>query len=90
MDYLKVSSKSDPNLVAGALSNIIRETGEVEIQAVGAGAVNQTVKAIAISRNYLAEDNTDIVCTPSFSDITINGETRTALRFHIEEVDMSA
>ncbi|MBR5314932.1 MAG: stage V sporulation protein S [Clostridia bacterium] len=80
MEILKVSSKSNPNLVAGALAGVINEKKEAELQAVGAGAVNQAIKAIAISRGFLAPSGIDLVCTPSFAEITINDETRTAIR----------
>ena len=80
MEILKVSSKSNPNLVAGALAGVINEKKEAELQAVGAGAVNQAVKAIAISRGFLAPAGIELVCTPSFSEVTINDEIRTAIR----------
>ena len=88
MDVLRVSSKSNPNLVAGALAGVIREEGGAELQAIGAGAVNQTMKAIAISRGYLAPSGKDVICAPAFSDIYIDGEERTAMKFHIEEIDL--
>src|SRR6056297_381918 len=84
-DVLKVSSKSDPNSVAGAIAGTIREHGEAELQAVGAGAVNQVVKAIAISRGYVAPSGIDLICVPGFKDIEINGEKRTAIKFVVEE-----
>ena len=84
-DVLKVSSKSDPNSVAGAIAGTIREHGEAELQAVGAGAVNQVVKAIAISRGYVAPSGLDLICVPGFKDIEINGEKRTAIKFVVEE-----
>ncbi len=71
MEVLKVSSKSSPNAVAGALAGIIREQGAVEIQTVGAGALNQAVKAIAIARGYIAPSGLDLYCTPSFSSVRI-------------------
>jgi stage V sporulation protein S len=80
MEILKVSSKSNPNLVAGALAGVINEKKEAELQAVGAGAVNQAVKAIAISRGFLAPVGIELVCVPSFSEVTINNEVRTAIR----------
>ena len=80
MEILKVSSKSNPNLVAGALAGVITEKKEAEIQAVGAGAVNQAVKAIAISRGFLAPSGIELVCVPAFSEVTINDEVRTAIR----------
>ena len=74
MDVLKVSTKSNPNSVAGALAAIIKEKNIVEIQAVGAGAINQAVKAIAIARGFVAPSGKDIVCVPAFTDIQIDGE----------------
>lgn len=84
METLKVSSKSNPNSVAGALANAFRSSGQVEIQAVGAGALNQAVKAIAIARGFLAPSGKNIVCIPAFSDISIEGEERTAIKLIIE------
>ena len=84
MELLKVSSKSKPNAVAGALAGVIREKGMAEIQAVGAGAINQTIKAIAIARGFLLPAGMDIYFVPSFSDIEINGEERTAIRFVVK------
>ena len=81
---LKVSSKSSPASVAGAIAGMIKDGSHVEIQAVGAGAVNQAVKAIAISRGFLSPVGIEIVCAPSFADIVIDGEYRTAIRFAIE------
>ena len=84
METLKVSSKSNPNSVAGALANAFRPSGKVEIQAVGAGALNQAVKAIAIARGFLAPSGKNIVCIPAFADISIEGEERTAIKLIIE------
>lgn len=84
MDAFKVSSKSNPNSVAGALAGVIRENGAAEIQAIGAGALNQSIKAIAIARGFLAPSGTDLICIPSFSDVEINGEERTAIKLLIE------
>ena len=81
---LKVSSKSSPASVAGAIAGMIKDGVAVEIQAVGAGAVNQAVKAIAISRGFLSPIGIEIVCVPSFADIVIDGEYRTAIRFAVE------
>lgn len=81
---LKVSSKSSPASVAGAIAGMIRDGVPVEIQAVGAGAVNQAVKAIAISRGFLSPVGIEIACIPSFADIVIDGEYRTAIRFAVE------
>lgn len=84
MDVLKVSTKSNPNSVAGALAAIIKEKNIVEIQAVGAGAINQAVKAIAIARGFIAPSGKDIVCIPAFTDILIDGEERTAIKLIIQ------
>jgi stage V sporulation protein S len=88
VEVLKVSSKSNPNSVAGALAGIIREQGAVEIQTVGAGALNQAVKAIAIARGFIAPSGIELWCCPAFADIHINGEERTAIRLLIEPRDM--
>lgn len=81
---LKVSSKSSSASVAGAIAGMIKDGVHVEIQSVGAGAVNQAVKAIAISRGFLSPVGIEIVCVPSFADIVIDGEYRTAIRFSVE------
>lgn len=83
MKFLKVSSKSSPASVAGAIAGLIKDGVPVEIQSVGAGAVNQAIKAIAIARGFLIPAGYDVMCTPSFSDILINGEKRTALRLSV-------
>lgn len=80
---LKVSSKSSPASVAGAIAGMVKDGVSVELQAVGAGAVNQAVKAIAISRGFLSPVGIEIACIPSFADIVIDGEYRTAIRFAI-------
>lgn len=84
MNILKVSSHSKPKAVAGALAAVLREVGSAEIQAVGAGAVNQAVKAIAIARSFVATEGLDIVTIPGFHEIAIDGEERTAIRFVVE------
>ena len=84
METLKVSSKSNPSSVAGALANVFREKGTVEIQAVGAGALNQAIKAIAIARGFMAPSGKNLVCIPAFTDIIIDGEERTAIKLIIE------
>ncbi len=85
MEILKVSSKSTPNSVAGALAEVVRENGSAEIQAIGAGAINQAVKAIAIARGFLAPAGIDLVCIPAFTDIEVEGEKRTAIRLILEQ-----
>jgi stage V sporulation protein S len=88
VEVLKVSSHSNPNSVAGALAGVIREQGKAEIQTVGAGALNQAVKAIAIARGFVAPSGVDLICVPAFADILINGEERTAIRILVEPRDM--
>ena len=80
METLRVSSKSRPNTVAGAIAGVVREHGEVEVQTVGAGALNQAVKAVAIARGFVAPAGIDLVCTPSCSDLIIDGAERTSIR----------
>ena len=84
METLKVSSKSDANKVAGALANVLREKNIVEIQAIGAGALNQAIKGIAIARGFVAPSGKNLICIPAFSDITIDGEERTAIKLIVE------
>ena len=81
MDILRVSANSSPNSVAGAIASVVRSNGQAEIQSVGAGAVNQAVKSIAVARGYLAAVGLDLVCFPEFSSVVINGEMRTAMKF---------
>ncbi len=83
-DILKVSSRSRPSAVAGAIAGVVRESGRAEVQAIGAGATNQAVKAVAIARDYLAETGINAVCLPSFIDVVIGDEDRTALRLIVE------
>ena len=84
MDILKVSSKSIPNSVAGALAGVLREKGSAEIQAIGAGAINQAIKAVAIARRFVAPSGVDLICIPSFTDIIIDGEEKTAIKLIVE------
>ena len=84
METLKVSSKSNPNSVAGALANVFREKGEVEIQAIGAGALNQAVKAVAIARGFVAPSGVDLVCIPAFAEVEVEGEDRTGIKLIVE------
>ena len=85
MEVLKVSSRSNPNSVAGAVAGVMRQDGAVEMQVVGAGALNQAVKAVAIARVYLAPSDVDLVCIPSFADVEIDGQGRTAIRLRCED-----
>ena len=84
VEILKVSSTSKPVAVAGAIAGVIRSASRVEVQAIGAGAINQAIKAIAISRGYVAPGGLEIVCIPSFIDISIDGEERTGIRLLVE------
>jgi stage V sporulation protein S len=84
VETLKVSTRSNPNAVAGAMAGVVREAGAVEVQVVGAGALNQAIKAVAIARGFLVESGVDLTCVPSFADIEIDGERRTAIRLKIE------
>ena len=84
MEILKVSSKSNPSKVAGAIANMYRESGSVEIQTIGAGSLNQAIKAVAIARGFVAPSGKNLVCNPAFQDIAIDGEERTAIKLIIE------
>ncbi len=84
MKLLKVSSTSKPNSVAGAIAGIIRTENKVQIQTIGAGALNQGIKSIAIARGFIAPTGQEIVCIPFFKDIEINGEVRTAIVINVE------
>ncbi len=84
MEVLKVSAKSNPNSVAGALAGVLRENGGAEIQAIGAGALNQAVKAVAIARGFVAPNGVDLICIPAFTDVIIDGEERTAIKLIVE------
>ncbi|MGI8405663.1 MAG: stage V sporulation protein S [Thermomicrobiales bacterium] len=83
-EVLKVSARSRPSAVAGAIAGVVRESGRAEVQAIGAGATNQAVKAVAIARDYLRETGIDAVCLPAFIDVTIENEDRTAIRLVVE------
>lgn len=78
---LKVSSKSNPNSVAGAIAGGLQENKKIELQAIGAGAVNQSMKAIAIARGFVASLGIDLVCIPAFTTVNIESEDRTAIKF---------
>jgi stage V sporulation protein S len=80
LEILKVSATSKPVAVAGAIAGVVRTQSRVEVQAIGAGAINQAVKAIAIARGYVAPSGLDLVCVPAFADVQIDGEDRTAIK----------
>jgi len=84
MSLLKVSSKSNPNSVAGAIAGVVREKGVAEVQSIGAGALNQAIKAVAIARGFLAPLGIELVCIPAFSEINVSGEERTAIKLIVE------
>ena len=84
MTILKVSTSSNPAKVAGAIAGVVREEGKAEIQTVGAGSLNQAVKAIAIARGYVAPGGINLIMIPGFKDIEIDGEERTAMKIIIE------
>lgn len=81
---LKVSSKSNPNKVAGAIAGVIREEGKAELQTIGAGSLNQAIKALAIARGFVAPSGINLICIPAFVDVEIDGEERTAIKLIVE------
>lgn len=85
MDIIKVAATSRSTAVAGAIAGVMREQEQVDVQAIGAGAVNQAVKAVAIARSYLELDGIDIICIPSFVEVMIDGQERTAVRLGVEK-----
>ncbi len=84
VEILKVSTKSNPNSVAGALASVLRQNRCAEMQAIGAGAINQAVKAVAIARGFMAPSGVDLVCIPAFMDVLIDGQERTGIRLIVE------
>ena len=89
METLKVSGKSRPNAVAGAIAALLRSAGEVEVQAIGPEAVNQAVKALAIARGYIIPENLDLQTQPAFVKLEIAGEERTAVKFAVRGVKLA-
>jgi len=85
MDVIKVSAKSRSTSVAGAIAGIMREVGRAEVQAIGAGAVNQAVKAVAIARSYLQQDGIDAICIPCFVEVQIDDQQRTSIKLIVEK-----
>jgi stage V sporulation protein S len=85
MDIIKVSAHSRSTSVAGAIAGVMRESGRAEVQAIGAGAVNQAIKAVAIARGYLKQDGIDITCLPEFVEVQIDEQERTAVKLIIEK-----
>jgi stage V sporulation protein S len=87
VNVLKVAAQSKPTAVAGAVAGLIRENGRAELQAIGAGAVNQAIKAVAISRSYLSPQHMDVICVPTFMEVEINHCQRTGLRLVVQRWD---
>lgn len=85
IDILKVSSKSNPNSVAGAIAGMIKEYGKVELQAIGAGALNQAIKGIAIARGFVAPSGHNLVCIPAFADVEVDSEDRTGIKLIVRD-----
>ncbi|MFQ8583569.1 MAG: stage V sporulation protein S [Holdemania massiliensis] len=85
MEILKVSTKSNPNSVAGALANLLKENDRVEVDTIGAGAINQAIKAVAIARGCVAPIGLELFCVPAFMDIVIDGQPRTAIKLIVEK-----
>ena len=85
MEIIKVSSNSNPHSVAGAIANILKTTNKVEIQAIGAGALNQAIKAIAVTRGYVAPLGKDLVCIPAFTEVEVDGEGKTGIKLIVKE-----
>ena len=84
MDMIKVSANSRTSAVAGAIAGVVREHKRAEVQAIGAGAVNQAVKALALATGYLKGDEIRVVCVPEFVDVEIEGKIRTAIKLVVE------
>ena len=90
MDIIKVSAHSRSTAVAGAIAGVIRDDGHAEVQAIGASAVNQAIKAVAIARTYLTADGIEIACLPEFVEVDIEGQERTAVRLVIVIRELSS
>lgn len=86
MEILKASTKSNPNNLAGAIAGVLKEDDKVEIQAIGAGALNQAIKAIAIARGYVAPSGVDLICVPAFTGVEVEGEDKTGIKLIVKGV----
>jgi stage V sporulation protein S len=84
MDIIKVATKSRSTSVAGAIAGVVRDYGRAEVQAIGAGAVNQAIKGVTIARGYLTLDGIDVICIPTFTEVLIDEQERTAIKFVVE------
>jgi stage V sporulation protein S len=87
MDMIKVSATSRTSAVAGAIAGVIREHHRAEVQAIGAGAVNQAVKALVLATGFLRDDGINVACVPEFADVTIEDKVRTAIKLVVEPQD---
>ena len=85
MEVLKISAKSNPNSVAGAIAGLVKESNKAEMQAIGAGALNQAIKAVAIARGFVAPSGINLVCIPAFTEVDVEGENRTGIKLIIRE-----
>lgn len=85
-DLLKISTKSNPNSIAGAVAALVKETGKVEMQLIGAGALNQAIKGVAIARGFVAPSGIDLVCIPAFAEIEVDGDSKTGLKLIVKGV----
>ena len=86
MEVLKISSKSNPNSVAGAIAGLVKENNKAEMQAIGAGAINQTVKAIAIARGFVAPLGIDLITIPAFATVVVEDQDRTGMKFIVKGI----
>lgn len=84
MDVIKVKANSRTAAVAGAIAGVVREHHRADVQAIGAGAINQAVKALVLAKGYLAEDGINVICIPEFVDVDIDGKVRTAIKLSVE------
>lgn len=84
MEMLRISTKSNPNSIAGAIAGLVKEKGRAEMQAIGAGALNQAVKAVAIARGFVAPSGVELICIPAFAEVKVEGEDRTGIKLVVE------
>ena len=84
MEVLKISAKSNPNSVAGAIAGLVKESNKAEMQAIGAGALNQAIKAVAIARGFLSPACVELVCVTAFAEVEVEGEDRTGIKIIVE------
>ena len=85
-DLLKISTKSNPNSIAGAIAALVKESGKVEMQLIGAGALNQAIKGVAIARGFVAPSGIDLVCIPAFAEIVVDDDKKTGIKLIVKGV----